>query len=67
VPWVPSPTAKPGMMVCAWKSSTQEVEAGGSKSKVGAGEMAQQLKAHTVLEEELGLVPSTQMAAHNHP
>ena len=34
---------------------------------LGAGEMAQWLRALTVLPEDLGLIPSTHKAAHNYP
>jgi hypothetical protein len=36
------------------------------KKNLGAGEMAQQLKALTALPEVLSSIPSTHMVAHNH-
>lgn len=33
----------------------------------GAGEAAQWLRAHILLAEDAGLLPNTQMVAHNHP
>ena len=37
-----------------------------TKQKIGAGEMAQGLRALTTLEEDLGFIPSTHVAAPNH-
>lgn len=34
---------------------------------LGTGEMVQQLKTHTVIAENLGLIPSTHIMAYNHP
>jgi hypothetical protein len=34
--------------------------------KIGAGEMAQQLRALTALPKVLSLIPSNHMVAHNH-
>jgi hypothetical protein len=36
------------------------------KKKVGAGEMAQWLRAQTALPEVLSSIPSNHMVAHNH-
>jgi hypothetical protein len=35
-------------------------------TNLGAGEMAQQLRALTTLAEDQGSIPSTLMVAHNH-
>ena len=37
-----------------------------NKEEVGAGEMAQQLRALTTLPEVLSSIPSNHMVAHNH-
>jgi hypothetical protein len=37
-----------------------------NKIKIGAGDMAQQLRALPALPENPGSIPSTHMAAHNH-
>ena len=36
-------------------------------AKVGAGEMAQRLRALTVLPKVMSSIPSNHMVAHNHP
>ena len=47
-------------------SEEQRISTANKKTNRRAGEMAQQLRAFTVLAEDLGFVSSTHIMAHNH-
>ena len=54
------------MVAHAFNPSTGEAEAGESLWVPGQPEMAQRLRALTVLPEVLSSIPSNHMVAHNH-